>query len=128
MERSPSRDLESLVSRMSETIYAYCDVGGFKARLLSTLLGRNSPVVEEHVSVLSEQKLERFGLTRREVEILHLLARGRTNKEIAADLYISPLTVRTHLEHVYEKLGVGNRTEAVARILETSAPLAAKPV
>ena len=112
------RDLESLVARLSETIYAYCDVRGLKSRLISTLLHRNSPIVEERVSLLP-RSLERFGLTRREIEVLHLVTQGKTNKEIAAKLYISPLTVRTHLEHVYQKLGVGSRTEAVAVVLST---------
>jgi DNA-binding NarL/FixJ family response regulator len=107
-----SHDLESLIYRLRETIYSYCDVGGFKTRLISALLDRDSPVVEEKAS--AHQRLERCGLTRREVEILHLVARGKTNKEIAADLYISPLTVRTHLEHIYQKLGVRSRTEAAA--------------
>ena len=117
MERLSSRDLESLISRLRETIYAYCDIGGFKTRLVSALLGHDSPAMEERVSMLSDQSLERFGLTPREVEILHLVAQGKTNKEIAADLYISPLTVRTHLEHIYEKLGVGSRTEAAAFVM-----------
>ena len=117
MERLSSHDLESLISRLRETIYAYCDVGGFKTRLFSALQGHHSPIIEERVSTLSHQSLERFGLTRREVEILHLVTRGKTNKEIAADLYISPLTVRTHLEHIYQKLGVESRTEAAAFVL-----------
>lgn len=126
MERLSRPDLESLIFRLRETIYAYCDVGGFKTRLASALSSSSPSNGGDGVAPISAQTLERFGLTRREGEILRLLARGRTNKEIAADLYISPLTVRTHLEHVYEKLGVGNRTEAVARILEARAPLAGK--
>jgi DNA-binding CsgD family transcriptional regulator len=53
-------------------------------------------------------------LTRREVEILEAVAGGETNREIAEQLWISPHTVRTHLEHVFEKLGVRTRTEAAA--------------
>lgn len=55
------------------------------------------------------------GLTERETEVLRWLARGKTNAEIAALLFVSPHTVRKHLEHVYEKLGVRSRTAAVAR-------------
>ena len=54
-------------------------------------------------------------LTRREREILGLVAQGRSNAEIAAGLWISPGTVRIHLQHIYEKLGVRSRTAAVAR-------------
>ena len=52
-------------------------------------------------------------LTSREQEVLALVAEGRSNAEIAAALWIAPGTVRTHLEHVYAKLGVQNRTAAV---------------
>jgi DNA-binding CsgD family transcriptional regulator len=53
-------------------------------------------------------------LTNREVDVLELVAQGLTNREVAARLFISTGTVRTHLEHVYEKLGVRTRAGAVA--------------
>ena len=53
-------------------------------------------------------------LTRRELEVLHLLADGLKQREIADRLVISPKTVGTHIEHVLTKLGVHSRTEAVA--------------
>jgi HD-GYP domain-containing protein (c-di-GMP phosphodiesterase class II) len=52
------------------------------------------------------------GLTDREVEVLRLLTRGMSNKEIAAELVISPKTAGAHLEHIYSKLGVSNRAMA----------------
>jgi HD-GYP domain-containing protein (c-di-GMP phosphodiesterase class II) len=52
------------------------------------------------------------GLTRREIEVLVLLARGLTNKEIAARLFVSPKTVGTHVEHVYLKIDCSTRAEA----------------
>ena len=52
------------------------------------------------------------GLTRREVDVLVLLARGRSNPQIATELTISRKTVSSHLEHIYSKLGVRTRTEA----------------
>lgn len=52
------------------------------------------------------------GLTAREVEILRLLVRGLSNKEIAARLVISPKTVGNHVEHIYTKIGATNRAGA----------------
>lgn len=56
------------------------------------------------------------GLTAREREVLALVRKGKTNAEIARELWIAPGTVRKHLENVYEKLGVGSRTAALARL------------
>ncbi|NUS64133.1 MAG: response regulator transcription factor [Saccharothrix sp.] len=53
-------------------------------------------------------------LSDREVEVLGLIARGSTNREAAAKLFISEATVKTHLVHVYAKLGVKDRAAAVA--------------
>ena len=53
-------------------------------------------------------------LTGREVEVLELVARGTGNKEIAGHLHVSEATVKTHLVHIYEKLGVADRAAAVA--------------
>ena len=54
-----------------------------------------------------------LGLTRREIEVLAWVAAGKTNAETAGLLSIAPGTVKKHLDHIYEKLGVGTRTEAV---------------
>jgi DNA-binding NarL/FixJ family response regulator len=53
------------------------------------------------------------GLTAREVEILRLLAGGKGNKQVAYGLQISEKTVRNHISHIYEKLGIYDRTQAV---------------
>jgi PAS domain S-box-containing protein len=58
-------------------------------------------------------------LTVRELEVLRLAAEGHTDRVIADQLVVSVHTVKTHLEHVYAKLGVGSRTAAVARALRT---------
>jgi HD-GYP domain-containing protein (c-di-GMP phosphodiesterase class II) len=52
------------------------------------------------------------GLTQREIEVLRLLARGLPNKAIAQQLVISPKTVANHVEHIYAKIGAGNRAQA----------------
>lgn len=54
----------------------------------------------------------------RELEVLRLVARGSSNREIARDLRISEATVKTHLIHIFEKLGVADRTSAVTTALE----------
>jgi DNA-binding CsgD family transcriptional regulator len=60
-------------------------------------------------------ELERGGLTRRELEILRLVAVGRTNSEIARELVLSPRTVEMHVRHTLAKLDCRSRTEATAR-------------
>jgi DNA-binding NarL/FixJ family response regulator len=59
------------------------------------------------------ERVTRIQLTPRELSALRLMADGKANKEIAADLGISERTVKTHLGHLFEKLGVTSRTEAV---------------
>jgi DNA-binding NarL/FixJ family response regulator len=61
--------------------------------------------------------LAKAQLTAREKEILHLIARGYANKEIASQLEVEVSTVRTHVEHIYEKLHVHCRTQAAAKYL-----------
>jgi DNA-binding CsgD family transcriptional regulator len=60
------------------------------------------------------------GLTAREHEILALVREGKTNKEIAQTLWVSPKTVGKHLENAFEKLGVTNRTAAAARLFDVT--------
>ncbi len=67
-----------------------------------------------HVLLLGERDLKLERLTRREREILDLVALGKENDEIAFDLGIASKTVAKHLQHVYAKLGVRNRTAAAA--------------
>ncbi len=52
------------------------------------------------------------GLTQREVEVLSLIADGKTNREIAKDLVLSGRTVERHIANLYSKIGVRNRSEA----------------
>jgi HD-GYP domain-containing protein (c-di-GMP phosphodiesterase class II)/DNA-binding CsgD family transcriptional regulator len=58
------------------------------------------------------------GLSGREVEVLRLIARGRTNREVAADLYLSPKTVGRHVENLYTKIGVRSRAAAAVFAME----------
>jgi DNA-binding CsgD family transcriptional regulator len=80
---------------------------------------------EQRALILKEQALAKSrtdqaypgGLTTREVEVLGLIAEGRTNKEIAAKLVISLPTVERHIANIYNKIGARNRAEATAYAL-----------
>jgi DNA-binding NarL/FixJ family response regulator len=59
-----------------------------------------------------------LGISERELEVLKELAAGRSNKEIAAQLAVSPNTVKTHTARLFEKLGAKRRTDAINRARE----------
>jgi len=59
-----------------------------------------------------------LGISPRELAVLHELAAGRSNKEIAVRLHVSPNTIKTHVARLYEKLGARRRTDAIARARE----------
>jgi DNA-binding CsgD family transcriptional regulator len=74
-------------------------------------------VRREGDALLLRERREVVRLTRREREVLSWVARGKTNAQVAELLWLSPSTVRKHLENVYPKLGVNTRTAAVASFL-----------
>ena len=93
LKDAPSEEIASAVRQAA---------AGRKAlapQVAATLMGRMSGGSE----VLSE----------REIQLLELIARGATNKVAAKELFISEATVKTHLVHIFQKLGVDNRTRAV---------------
>ena len=61
---------------------------------------------------------EEEGLSTREIEVLELVARGTSNKEIAKQLWVSETTVKSHMLHIFDKLGVTDRTAAVTAALK----------
>lgn len=71
----------------------------------------------DELAVAKDRDVGAETLTEREVEVLQLLAFGYTNRDIAGRLFISPDTVKTHLEHIYQKLGANDRTAAVAEAM-----------
>jgi DNA-binding NarL/FixJ family response regulator len=76
-----------------------------------------SPIDNAHIGPDGHGPRPQDVLTPRELEILSLIAMGLTNREIADRLGISHNTVKTHVGHILEKLGLRNRTEAVSRHL-----------
>lgn len=76
------------------------------------LTARPAPRVEFETN---ERALDTLGISPREHEVLELLARGHSNREIARTLYVSPNTVKTHLSSLYGKLDVSRRTQAVQK-------------
>ncbi len=79
---------------------------------MGELLGRLAAEVPSRPVALPER------LTPREATVLRLLAQGRTNREIAAELRVAVGTVKVHIEHILAKLSVSDRTQAAVRALE----------
>ena len=71
------------------------------------------PIPAASTFIPNERKQEALGITRRELEILGLIARGMSNREIAAQLFVSENTVKTHCSRAFDKLGARRRTQAV---------------
>jgi len=71
----------------------------------------------ELIDIVYEEEIEN-PLTDRESEVLELVAKGKTTKEIAAELFLSPGTVRNYISTILDKLEVSNRIEAIARFKE----------
>lgn len=82
---------------------------------------RGEPVLAPSVTARLMQRAQtpaRTALSGREIEVLELVARGGSNKELARDLHLSEATVKSHLIHIFDKLGVTDRTAAVTVALE----------
>lgn len=70
-----------------------------------------APGYGTHVHNISHGQRLWYTLTAREIEIAHLVATGRRNKEVASELSLSRYTVETHLKNIYDKLQIQSRTE-----------------
>lgn len=81
--------------------------------------GTNLLLLEELVSTMNIAATDGHTLSRREREVLALAAQGKTNSEIAVVLGMSPQTAKKHMEHILHKMGVENRTAAVALSLQS---------
>ncbi|MFT4776842.1 MAG: DNA-binding NarL/FixJ family response regulator [Oleispira sp.] len=115
--------IKSWLSRSPEK-HSSIPLKGPDKKLQVKFLGRVSPgeyllrLLEDNELVARSALKERFELTEREAEVLFWLSRGKTNREIGQILTMSPRTVNKHLEPVYRKLSVENRTTAVSVCLQ----------
>jgi two-component system, NarL family, response regulator LiaR len=65
--------------------------------------------------IFNEAEAARLGLSKRELEVLELMAKGHSNEEIAKELFLSVPTIKTHGTNLFEKLDVKRRTQAVEK-------------
>jgi LuxR family maltose regulon positive regulatory protein len=87
--------------------------GGIVPEYAGRLLAAYPDVVPAQPKSAPDDMIE--PLTARELEVLGLIAEGRSNREIAAELYLSLNTVKVHCSNIYGKLGVKSRTQATAK-------------
>jgi DNA-binding CsgD family transcriptional regulator len=110
-------DYQRLARSRTADLYVVLVATGFLVLGLfagARLFGRAAPPRE----VGNPAARANLGISTAELKVLHHLAAGLSNKEIADVLHISPHTVKTHIGRLYEKLGAKRRTDAVARARE----------
>ena len=78
--------------------------------------GRRMYAPELGISPMVDDDYMENPLTERESEVLSLVAEGKTTKEIAKELYLTPGTIRIYISSILEKLNVGNRIEAIGQV------------
>jgi DNA-binding CsgD family transcriptional regulator len=82
-------------------------------RTKETVVIKEIPVAAPERFTLNQARLQELGITPRELEILELIARGLSNREIAEQLFVSENTVKTHSSRLFDKLSARRRTQAV---------------
>jgi two-component system nitrate/nitrite response regulator NarL len=118
-------DTASVLSAVSGGASGYLAKGAdgevIRDAILEVAEGRTALSTDAQQALLSglksREQAAHSSLTRRELEMLELLADGLSNADIAAQLFVSPETVKAHLRNLFAKLGVSDRTAAVAAAL-----------
>ncbi|WP_129358828.1 MULTISPECIES: response regulator [Micrococcaceae] len=87
--------------------------------VVDTAAGKSTLAPEVSAALMASMQRPEQNLSERETEILRLLATGLSNRELSKKLFISEATVKTHLVHIYGKLGVENRTAAISKARES---------
>ncbi len=110
-------DLLWIAERQSTPVYVVAVAVAFLAIGVLAGVRLRAPRPSERPTGYPQAQAE-LGISGRELTVLHRLAAGRSNKEIARELRISPNTVKTHVARLFEKLEVRRRTEAIGRARE----------
>ena len=86
-----------------------------KPKIETVVIEKEVYITRNENFILDTSVVARLGLSKRELEILDLLARGHSNQEIAAKLFVSVSTVKTHIQNLFEMLDVKRRIQAVEK-------------
>ena len=100
----------TLITALLEMMEGASDVESFRVGLLAGFLLKDVPGT----------RAKELGLTERQSELAVLVAQGMSNSEVGERLGIAPATVKKHLEQVYNRLGVSNRTQLAVLMMRTS--------
>ena len=98
---------------LAEHIIQLCDGGSPMSPMIARHLLKRMQATESHFKQNLDDNSEAASLTRREMQLLKLLARGYTYREVAEDLNVSSHTVNSHIKNLYRKLSVKTKNEAV---------------
>ena len=102
-------EVAALVTMLLELMEGASDVDSFRFGLLAGLLLKQQPAIQA----------KELGLTERQTELAMLVAQGMSNSEVGERLGIAPATVKKHLEQVYNRLGVSNRTQLAVLMMRS---------
>jgi DNA-binding NarL/FixJ family response regulator len=105
----PDDLLAAIRQSFEQSIYLAASRGGQNGKLHTTA---TAPVVQGEFPVRGVEDQDRPELTKRELEILRLVAEGHSNSQLARMLWVTEQTIKFHLSNIYRKLNVANRTEA----------------
>jgi NarL family two-component system response regulator LiaR len=86
-----------------------------KPKIKTVIIEKQVRIHSSESFVINEDELKRTGLSKRELEVLEFMAVGLSNREIADKLFVSENTVKTHASHLFEKLDVKRRTQAIEK-------------
>ncbi len=109
-------DYQRLVRSHSDDIYIFLIAAGFL--VLGVVFGIRLAAPRRVAFAGNPEAVTALGISPRELAVLERLAAGRSNREIADALGVSPNTIKTHVARLFEKLGAARRTDAVARARE----------